>query len=80
MSEQPYSNREIKDMFDHIKRELLEIKTQTSKTNGRVGKLERWQTGITMSLGVIVFLVIPLVVYIFNNQVSEVEATIMQQK
>ena len=42
--DQDFSNREILTMFDHIKGELVAIKEQTIKTNGRVTKLETWQT------------------------------------
>ena len=40
MNEEPYKNREIREMFDDIKSTLLRIETQTTKTNGRVSSLE----------------------------------------
>lgn len=40
MDEQPYSNREIREMFIDIKDRLGRIETQTTKTNGRVTHLE----------------------------------------
>lgn len=38
--EAPFSNREIREMFDDIKGDLSDIKVQTTKTNGRVTSLE----------------------------------------
>jgi hypothetical protein len=43
MPEEPYKNREIEEMFSDVKATLTRIETQTTKTNGRVGKLEKWQ-------------------------------------
>lgn len=40
-SEAPYQNREIDEKFTDIKDTLGRIEEQTSKTNGRVTRLER---------------------------------------
>lgn len=53
--EEKFSNREITRMFSEVQDSLGRIETQTSKTNGRVSKLERWQTGIVMCIGLIAF-------------------------
>lgn len=45
--EQPYSNREIIEKFDHIKDILERIEVQTTKTNGRVTKLEGWRNYVS---------------------------------
>ena len=42
-----------KNMANDVK----EIKDDVKITNGRVGKLERWRSGIVASIGVIVFAV-----------------------
>lgn len=42
--DEPYKNREIKEMFDDVKQTLERIEMQTIKTNGRVSTLERWQS------------------------------------
>lgn len=42
-------------MFEEVQDSLSRIETQTSKTNGRVSKLERWQTGIIMCIGLVAF-------------------------
>jgi hypothetical protein len=63
-SEVPYQNREIKEMFGDVKDSLLRIETQTSKTNGRVTKLEKWQNwvlGFCAAISIILIsVVIPL--------------------
>lgn len=41
MTDTPYANREIDEKFTDIKDTLLRIEAQTTKTNGRVNKLER---------------------------------------
>jgi hypothetical protein len=40
-SEQDYSKREVDEKFTDIKEFLIRIETQTSKTNGRVTRLEK---------------------------------------
>lgn len=78
----PYSNRELDLMFktldeknrerhSDIMKELREIKEQTVKTNGRVGKLELWRGILTGGIIIIGTLVIPLVVYAFNIAVTK---------
>lgn len=63
-----YSNRELDRMFKELqdemsasfltqKDQLNRIESQTMRTNGRVSSLERWRTGIIMSLSVVVALV-----------------------
>ena len=44
MNEEPFKNREIIEMFGDVKKDLTEIKEQTKRTNGRVTKLEQWQS------------------------------------
>lgn len=41
MPDEPFKNREILEMFGDVKKTLGEIKEQTTKTNGRVTRLER---------------------------------------
>lgn len=50
MSEIDYTNREIDRMFQEIKVLLIDIKEQTTKTNGRVTKLEFWKEGLMAKL------------------------------
>lgn len=57
MPEVDYSNREIDRMFSEIKDLLIEIKEQTTKTNGRVTKLEFWREGLMARLSGMAFVV-----------------------
>jgi len=50
MPEPDYTNREIDRMFQEIKVLLIDIKEQTTKTNGRVTKLELWKEGLMAKL------------------------------
>lgn len=71
-----YSNRELDRMFEEIKvklsdqdRVLARIEEQTRKTNGSVSMLKAWRTGLSMCLGLVIFVIIPLLIYSF--QLSE---------
>lgn len=70
MSDAPYSNREIDEHFREIKEMLTRIETQTTKTNGRVNKLESWKSLLIGGWIIVTLFVIPLVVA-FNNLSSE---------
>jgi hypothetical protein len=79
--EQPYSNREIQEFLATINETLHRIEAQTAKTNGRVSMLERWRTGIGMSIGIFIVIVMPLAVYAYNvsneNNRSTIENEIL---
>ena len=67
MSEEPYQNREIREMFDDVRAALGRIEAQTIKTNGRVSKLERWQSyviGFCAAITVGLFSLVPVVISI----------------
>lgn len=57
-------------MFGEIKEQLDRIEVQTKKTNGSVISLRMWRSGIVMSMSVFAFIVLPLVIYIYTNQVQ----------
>lgn len=66
-----YSNREIDRMFGEIKDLLIEIKDQTTRTNGRVTKLEYWKEGFNGKLigaGSVVGFVWGIVWYFFTKR------------
>lgn len=43
MPEEPYKNREIVEMFEDVKKDLTEIKVQTTTTNGKVADINKWR-------------------------------------
>lgn len=57
MTDEPYSKRELDIHFTEIKRDLKEIKVQTTKHNGRLTNVERWMYGMAGGLTVLAFLV-----------------------
>lgn len=59
MAKDDYSNRELDTKFASIMELLTDIKTQTTKTNGRVNKLERNMLIVGVAVIVIVFLKFP---------------------
>lgn len=67
-----YTNREVDEKFKTLHEKLDLILYQTTRTNGRVSKLENWRWFITGGLGIVTFIVIPMVVYIFNYQVNHI--------
>ncbi len=71
MSEEPYTKREIdlitKPVMDHLTSQdliLQRIESQTTKTNGRVSKLEWWRGIIIWTFGVVLALSYPIIVLI----------------
>lgn len=55
--EENYSKRELDAHFAEVKATLREITAQTTKTNGRVTKLERWMYMVIGGLTLLSFLV-----------------------
>lgn len=76
-NEIPYSNREVREMFDHISETLSRIEAQTTKTNGRVTKLEEDRNKAVGGLKAVVAcssLVVALVCYVFLFRVDSLSA------
>lgn len=66
---------------------LGRVETQTIKTNGRVSKneeeiasLNSWKFGLIMAGSVITAVVIPLVLYIFYTQTTEINNQLKELK
>lgn len=55
MSDLPFTNRELKTMFDNIDEKLDGIHHQTIRTNGRVTKLERYALIFGTAIAVLLF-------------------------
>lgn len=53
----------IKDIQDKSEQTLAQVKY----TNGRVGKLERWQSFIQGGLAVLTILVVPILIFIITH-------------
>jgi hypothetical protein len=84
MTDEPYSKREqdyhFKVILDKLEKqdEVLElIKVQTTKTNGRVNKLEWWKSGIIWAggiVGTICLMFIPIFLKEMKEQRADFEA------
>lgn len=75
----PYTNREIREKWHDIGNDLQKILTQTTATNGRVGKLENWKYFITGGMAVIVIIVVPLLgwaLYVLVNIQGQVHSAV----
>lgn len=59
----PYTNREIREKWHDISNDLQEIKNQTTRTNGRVTTIERWQYMFMGGMGVLTVIVVPLLAW-----------------
>lgn len=67
MSGDDYSAREIDAMFETISDSLQRIEQQTTKTNGRVAVLERWQSFLQGGLAILTLLVVPVIIYLVTH-------------
>lgn len=86
--ERDYSNREIDAVVKNLENKMDGYHTETvmeiqklgvkvDKTNGSVGNLKAWRTGITMVVAVIAFVVIPLIIYSFQLSQENLKNTIL---
>lgn len=56
-----YTNRELDEKFDGLHEKLDLILAQTTKTNGRVNRLEVWRGFITGGLAIIAIVILPMI-------------------
>ncbi len=77
-TDKTYTVRELDQKFEQVKLfmeekhednkvVLQEILTQTKTTNGRVNKLERWQSYMQGGMAVLVMLFVPIVLYVLTH-------------
>lgn len=67
MEEKPYLNREIDEYFKDVKDQLNRIENQTTKTNGRVSKLENWRSYVVGAVAVLTLIVLPAIGWILSK-------------
>ena len=70
MPDEPFSNREIREMFGDITKGQDRIESQVKVTNGRVTQLERWKYIGMGATSVLTFLVVPLLVWALSILVN----------
>ena len=66
--------QDVLDKLDHNKQDYMEvlnrIEVQTTKTNGRVGKLENWRSYNTGAIVVIVLIGLPIIIWILQEVIN----------
>ena len=67
MDNTEYSKREVDNFMKDIREQLNRIEAQTTKTNGRVSKLENWKSYSQGAIAVIVLIIVPLVIFTVEN-------------
>lgn len=75
--EEDFSNREITEMFNDLRKGQDRIEEQTKKTNGRVSDMERWRSFMTGAMAVLTTLVVPILAWAIYTLVN-IQHTIYQ--
>ena len=70
MTDTAFSNRELTAKFDGIHEKLDNLIIQTTKTNGRVSTLEKWQSYVIGFCAAISLLMLPAFFIIMRNYIG----------
>lgn len=79
MPDEPFKNREILEMFSDVKKDLKEIKVQTTMHNGRMTKVERWQAYMSGGMTVLTVIVVPILgwaLWVLSNIQGQVHSAV----
>ena len=60
----------FKEIIKRIDENIIEIKKQTEKTNGKVHRLEIWKAKVLGALIVMNILFIPVIIIVFKNYLT----------
>ena len=69
-AEQAFTNRELTAMFDDLKKGNARIEQQTTKHNGRMTKLERWQSYMMGAFSVLTIIIVPILAWALYSLVQ----------
>lgn len=67
MNNQDYSKREIDEKFTDIKESLNRIEVQTTKHNGRLTRIEKWQYTVIGATSVLTFIGGFIITYLIKH-------------
>ncbi len=59
----PYTNRELREKWHSIANDVQGILNQTTKTNGRVTALEKWQYTSIGAISILSLIVVPVLLW-----------------
>lgn len=79
MPEEPFKNREIREMFSDLQKGQERIESQVRLTNGRVTLLEQWKYVGIGAISVITVIILPLLswaLWVLANMQGQVQLAV----